>query len=113
MNTSEGPRVFAASVLDLVREGGFAALPGLERPRRIVCRELNAHQRTRLQALLDDIERRGDVGGPDSGGADSRRFRLTLELPEDGVCWRCELAESVMPATLVGLWKHGPGALEE
>ncbi|WP_157956968.1 protealysin inhibitor emfourin [Salinicola aestuarinus] len=110
MSGHESPRLEMQAVLALVREGGFAAMPGLERPRRIVCAELSEGQWQRLQALLDEIERRHAEA---SSGADRRRFRLTLELPDRGTSWQCELDEATTPTVIVGLWKRGVEALDE
>ncbi|WP_110666248.1 protealysin inhibitor emfourin [Salinicola halophilus] len=110
MSDRAWPRLEAQAVLALVREGGFAAMPGLEQPRRIAYAELSDSQRVRLQRLLDEIERRAAEA---SNGADRRRFRLSLELPEQGTCWQCELDEDETPRVLVGLWKHGVRALDE
>ncbi|WFF42365.1 hypothetical protein EVC62_13095 [Salinicola endophyticus] len=105
------PRLAPASVLAVVREGGFAAMPGLERPRRIECGKLSQRQRERLQRLLEEIDRL-DPGEPAAAGADRRVFRLFLEQPE-AECWQCALDETQAPRGVVGLWQHGPGALDE
>ncbi|WP_353979351.1 protealysin inhibitor emfourin [Salinicola endophyticus] len=104
------PRLAPTAVLAVVREGGFAAMPGLERPRRIDCRELSEPQRERLQRLLDEIDRQAPA--EPVAGADRRVFRLSLEQPE-AECWQCALDETQAPRGVVGLWQHGPGALDE
>ncbi|WP_110650815.1 protealysin inhibitor emfourin [Salinicola peritrichatus] len=111
MNPDHPPRLGPSSVLAVVREGGFAAMPGLEKPRQIDCRELNEQQRARLQGILDEVERQHSL--PASPGADRRIFKLILEAPESGPCWQRELDETATPSVLIGLWKHGPQALDE
>ncbi|KFF50507.1 hypothetical protein GY26_01465 [Gammaproteobacteria bacterium MFB021] len=104
------PRLAPAAVLAVVREGGFAAIPGLERPRRIECGKLSQRQRERLQQLLDEID--SQASAEPAAGADRRVFRLSLEQPE-AECWQCALDEAQAPRGVVGLWQHGPGALDE
>ncbi|WP_106419807.1 protealysin inhibitor emfourin [Salinicola tamaricis] len=104
------PRLASTAVLAVVREGGFAAMPGLERPRRIECGKLSPGQRERLQRLLDEIDRQAPA--EPVAGADRRIFRLFLEQPE-AECWQCALDETQAPRGVVGLWQHGPGALDE
>lgn len=111
MSMTHPPRLGPTSILAVVREGGFAALPGLEKPRQIDCRELNERQRARLQSMLDEIERRYSASA--APGADRRIFRLTLEAPAQGSSWQRELDEAATPRLLIGLWKRGPQVLDE
>ncbi|WP_110710224.1 protealysin inhibitor emfourin [Salinicola sp. CR57] len=99
------------SVIIVTREGGFVVTPGLSAPRKIECRQLNEHQRRRLQTVLDELDRHG--GESASAGADRRSFRVTLEVSAGCPRREWELDESAAPRSLIGLWKRGVEELDE
>ncbi|OLO04436.1 protealysin inhibitor emfourin [Salinicola socius] len=101
----------STSVILVTREGGFVVTPGLAAPRRIDCRELSAHQRLRLQTVLEELDRQR--GGLRSEGADRRSFRVTLQVTSGRPEREWELDESAAPRSLIGLWKHGAQGLDE
>ncbi|GHB28654.1 protealysin inhibitor emfourin [Salinicola rhizosphaerae] len=109
MSRADCPRLTLGSVVAIAREGGFAAMPGLSRPRRFACRDLTEGQRARLQALIDEIESLGSPGSP--GGNDRMVFRITLEDTGETPSWERLVDESLTPKSLNRLWKSGPAAL--
>lgn len=109
--TGDDLRLEPASVILVSREGGFVVAPGLSAPRKIECRQLNEHQRRRLQAVLDELDRYRGESVP--AGADRRSFRVTLEVTAGRPEREWELDESAAPRSLIGLWKRGVEELDE
>lgn len=116
MSAAGCPRLGPDSVLLVVREGGFVVTPGLSRPRRIDIRELSERQRSKLQAVLENIETlssRGHASAPSTASADGRYFRITVEITSGRSDWERELDEASAPRSLIGLWKQGPEVLDD
>ncbi|WP_251976896.1 protealysin inhibitor emfourin [Salinicola avicenniae] len=110
MSSSGCPPLAPDAVLAVSRDGGFAAMPGLNRERRIDCRTLSPAQRQRLQAVLAEVERQS--GQECAPGADRRVFRVVLLSAAGQPDWERELDESLTPKQVIGLWKLGMAALE-
>ncbi|MDT8896525.1 hypothetical protein RSO41_17895 [Halomonas sp. I1] len=96
------PRLTAASVLRLSREGGVAHMPGLARPRWIRCDRCSEAQRAELQALLDEAVRCGERRMP---GVDRRLLHLWVEEGGEAPVWTLSVAEDTVPETLLRWWR--------
>jgi len=111
MSGNNGLELKPTSVLLVTREGGFVVTPSFSAPRRIDCQELNARQRLRLKAVLEELDHQNVALS--SGGADRRSFRVILEVISGRPEREWQLDENTAPRSLIGLWKHGAQVLDE
>jgi hypothetical protein len=93
-------------VVHFESDGGFAAIPGLNRPLTVDADELNPTDRERLRSLLDragfgtgTAARPAPTGG--SGGADQRSYTITVT--EDGQTRTVKLRDPVTDPELAAL----------
>lgn len=107
------PPLNAASVVRVTREGGFAYVPGLSRPRSFhlgdCTDELRQQIGDALQSAMPHAEESGSPAAPGStGGGDRRFYRVEVEVEgamanESSVSF--EVPETDAPEALVDLWK--------
>ena len=99
------------SIISIAREGGFAFLPGLAKPRRIVLSACGEDERNRIAELIRSV---AALSVPAAGPGDQRYYRIeivtgpSVKKPAQTFL----LAEQDAPEELVKLWeKAGEAAL--
>jgi len=88
------------------RQGGFAAAPGLARPRQIEFADCNAAQR---QGLCSVLEQCLPVASKHVGHGDQRFFKVEVHYrrENDDAEMILQIAEERAPQELLQLWKDG------
>src|SRR5436309_1034169 len=83
--------------IELITDGGFAAIPGLAKPILLDCATLSPEQNARSQRLVDaaltEKDQRKSV--KTATVPDGRRYRLTIQ--RDGARYVVEAADPVIP----------------
>ncbi|WEF34382.1 protealysin inhibitor emfourin [Pseudoduganella chitinolytica] len=80
--------------IELVTEGGFAALPGLNRPMVLDCATLPQAEAAQCERLARELAAAPGPSAAPSALRDGRRYRLTLHFGERSVT--CVAADQAM-----------------
>ena len=78
MKTSKAASLSTESIISIAREGGFAFMPGLAKPRRIVLSKCSEDEQNRIAELIGSV---AVLAVPDAGRGDQRYYRIEI-VPE-------------------------------
>lgn len=81
--------------IELVTEGGFAALPGLNRPVLLDCATLPDAQAAQCERLASELAAAAPAGPVPSALRDGRRYRMILHFDDRTVTYAA--ADMAMP----------------
>ncbi|WCM54164.1 hypothetical protein OH720_14540 [Pseudomonas sp. WJP1] len=100
------PNLDDRAVVRLSRQGGFAAIQALTRPREIAFAQCDIEQRSRICVLLEGCL---PLASPTTGSGDQRFYQIELRYREGEQDDQMVLKvpENQAPAELVRLWDVG------
>ncbi|QJC79377.1 protealysin inhibitor emfourin [Pseudomonas umsongensis] len=100
------PTLDDRAVVRLSRQGGFAAIQALTRPREIEFAQCDLEQRSRIRGLLEGCL---PLASSASGGGDQRFYQIELHYRagEQDDQMVLKVPENQAPAELVRLWDLG------
>nr|WP_180201976.1 protealysin inhibitor emfourin [Pseudomonas sp. SbOxS1]NYU01240.1 hypothetical protein [Pseudomonas sp. SbOxS1] len=100
------PNLDDRAVVRLSRQGGFAAIQALTRPREIEFAQCDIEQRSRICVLLEGCL---PLASPTTGSGDQRFYQIELRYREGEQDDQMVLKvpENQAPAELVRLWDVG------
>ncbi|EPA95810.1 hypothetical protein F6476_15435 [Pseudomonas umsongensis] len=100
------PTLDDRAVVRLSRQGGFAAIQALTRPREIEFAQCDLEQRSRIRGLLEGCL---PLASSASGGGDQRFYQIELRYHagEQDDQMVLKVPENQAPAELVRLWDLG------
>lgn len=102
----ELPELGANAVVRISRQGGFAAISALSRPREIDFAQCDPAQRGQVCSVLENCL---SVARPEVGKGDQRFYRIELQVPrqqEQGELV-LQIPEEQAPRELIRLWEKG------
>lgn len=96
------PELGADTIVRISRQGGFAALAALSRPREIDFAQCDPGQRGQVCSVLQTCL---PVATPDAGSGDQRFYRIELAFRQGELV--LQVPEERAPRDLVQLWEKG------
>lgn len=100
------PELGASAIVRISRQGGFAAIGALSRPREIDFAQCDPGQRGQVCSVLESCLA---ASTPEAGKGDQRFYRIELEVPRQNEHSEMvlQIPEDRAPGDLVRLWEHG------